>query len=596
VVEAGAGARRRSARGGAAAAAARSLVALALLAAPAAAENGGPPFTDVTEEVGIRFHHWNGMSGRLYYPEVVGSGGALFDYDGDGDLDVYLVQGQMLGPDRTIADALLPPREPLPLRGRLYRNELVAAGVGGGRLRFTDVTDTSRLDAQAYGMGVAAGDYDNDGHLDLYLANFGANQLWRNRGDGTFENTTTDAGVGDPRWSVSASFVDLDNDGFLDLAVANYLDYSYGVHKTCLTERGERDYCLPNAYRPAVHRLYRNQRDGTFRDVTMSAGMGEARGNGLGVSTADLDRDGDLDLFVANDLMPNFLWINQGDGRVVEEGLMRGAALDANGRALASMGVDAADFDRDGDLDLFTTHFSRETNTLYVNDGKGFFYDGTEEAELGTPSWPHTGFGTGFFDYDLDGWLDLVVVNGLVTFPVGADRSKNPFPLDEPNQLFHNLGTGRFRDVTAEAGPAFAGTAVGRGAALGDVDNDGDVDLLITNNNGPARLLRTEADVARRPWVGLRLYGGAALPRDLVGAEASVRLPGAPPLVQLARADGSYASASDPRVVLALGESFAALDSVAVEVKWPGGKRERFDGVPVRRYTTLTAGQGQPLP
>ena len=226
------------------------IVAMAIgaaIASDAPGENGKPPFTDVTAEVGISFHHFNGMSGRLYYPEVVGAGGALFDYDGDGDLDVYLVQGAMLGPDRKIEDALLPPKEPLPLRGRLYRNELVAraAGGAGGTLRFTDVTAASGIDAQAYGMGVAAGDYDNDGHVDLYLANFGPNQLWRNRGDGTFENATEKAGVGDPRWSVSASFVDYDGDGFLDLMVANYLEYSYGVHKACLTERGERDYCLP---------------------------------------------------------------------------------------------------------------------------------------------------------------------------------------------------------------------------------------------------------------------------------------------------------------------------------------------------------------
>jgi hypothetical protein len=572
-------------------------LALAFVVSLAAvADDGKPPFTDVTDQVGISFHHFNGMSGRLYYAEVVGAGGALFDYDHDGDLDVYLVQGAMLGPDRKISDALLPPQEPLPLRGRLYRNELISAGAGsggkGGELRFTDVTAQSGLDAQGYGMGVAAGDYDNDGNVDLYLTFFGANQLWRNRGDGTFENTTEKAGVGDPRWSVSASFFDYDGDGFLDLYVANYLEYSYGVHKTCLTERGDRDYCLPHAYRPALHRLYHNQGDGTFRDVSAKAGLGEARGNGLGVLAADLDGDGDLDLFVANDLMANFLWINKGDGTFADEGLVRGVAFDAEGKALASMGVDAGDVDGDGDLDLFTTHFTRETNTLYVNDGGGFFHDGTEDSGLGTPSWVHTGFGTGFFDYDLDGRLDLLVVNGLVTFPAGADRVKNPYPLDERNQLFHNLGGGRYQEVTAQAGPAFAGTAVGRGAAFGDVDNDGDTDVLLTNNNGPARLLRAEAEVATKPWVGLRLYGGKTLPRDLVPAEVTVRAAGAPPQLRLARADASYACANDPRLVVALGDAAAKVSTVEVEVKWPGGKREVFTGVPVRRYTTLTRGEG----
>ena len=586
----------------------RALVVVTALAvwagAVARAENGKPPFTDVTAEVGISFHHFNGMSGRLYYPEVVGAGGALFDYDGDGDLDVYLVQGAMLGPDRKIEDALLAPKEPLPLRGRLYRNELLAAGgatsksgaSGGGALRFTDVTAASGIDAQAYGMGVAAGDYDNDGHVDLFLANFGPDQLWRNRGDGTFEDATEKAGIGDARWGVSASFADYDGDGFLDLMIANYLDYSYGVHKACLTERGERDYCLPHAYRPALHRLYRNHGDGTFRDSSVAAGLGEARGNGLGISTVDFDGDGDLDFFVANDLMPNFLWINRGDGTFADEALVRGVAFDADGKALASMGVDAGDVDGDGDLDLFTTHFTRETNTLYVNDGQGFFHDGTEDSGLGTPSWVHTGFGTGFLDYDLDGWLDLLVVNGLVTFPPGADRTKNVYPLDEPNQLFRNLGSGRYREVTAEAGPAFAGTAVGRGAAFGDVDNDGDTDVLITNNNGPARLLRAEADVATRPWLGLRLHGGKALPRDLVGAEVTVRPGAGPALVRLARADASYASASDPRVLVALGDAGAKLGAVDVEVKWPGGKREVFAAVPLRRYTTLTRGEGSAKP
>ena len=544
----------------------------------------GAPFTEVGEAWGVDFHHFNGMSGRLYYPEVVGSGGALFDYDGDGDLDLYLVQSAMLGPDRTLADASFPPRDSEP-RDRLFRNDLGTAGP-----RFVDVTETSGIDARGYGIGAAAGDYDNDGLVDLYVTNFGPNELWRNLGDGTFENATAAAGVGDRRWSSSASFVDYDADGHLDLMVANYLRFSYGVHRTCINERGEDDYCLPKAYRPAPDRLYRNRGDGTFEDVTVRAGLSAATGNGLGISTADFNGDGQVDIYVANDLTPNHLWINQGDGRFIDNGLAAGCALNANGQAEASMGVDAADFDGDGDVDLFMTHFSRETNTLYLNDGTGFFTDGTEGAALGTPSWSFTAFGTGFLDYDLDGWLDLLVVNGGVTFPPGADREANPFPLDETNQLFHNDGGRSFREVTATAGPAFAASDVSRAAILGDIDNDGDTDVVITNNNGPTRVLRSEADVAVA-WVGVRLRTALA-GRDVHGAvmwlEVGDRMTGS----RQVRTDGGYASAGDPRVVLALGEAVPH-KAVTVGVRWPGGAEESFPKVGLRRYTDLVMGAGR---
>jgi hypothetical protein len=561
---------------------------VAVATAPVAAAPPDALFSEIAEQSGLRFRHFNGMSGRLYYPEVVGSGGALLDYDGDGDLDVYLVQGAMLGPDLTPEQALFPPVGDGPPRDRLFRNDLRTDGP-----HFVDVTGASGIDSRGYGMGVATGDYDNDGHPDLYVTNFGANELWRNRGDGSFENVTESAGVGDRRWSTSASFVDYDGDGWLDLMVANYLDYSYGRHKVCVSERGERDYCLPKSYRPAEDRLYRNRGDGTFRDVTREAGMAGALGNGLGISTADFNGDGRVDIYVANDLTPNMLWLQQADGGFVEDGLMSGSALNADGRAEASMGVDAADFDGDGDVDLFMTHFNRETNTVYLNDGTGFFVDATDAAGLGAPSWKFTSFGTGFFDYDLDGWLDLLVVNGGVTFPPGVDRALDSFPLDEPNQLFRNLGGSRFEDVTAAAGSAFELSEVSRGAAFGDIDNDGDTDVLVSNNNGPARLLRNEADVDL-PWVGLRLVTGAGR-RDALGARVEVRS-GDTSRWRQGSADGSYASANDPRVLVALGEAGATRPaSVSATVVWPDGSREIFEQVPVGRYSELRAGGGRSL-
>ncbi|MDX1382042.1 MAG: CRTAC1 family protein, partial [Thermoanaerobaculia bacterium] len=333
---------------------------------------------------------------------------------------------------------------------------------------------------------------------------------------------------------------------------------------------------------------YRNRGDGSFEDVTVAVGLSAEVGNGLGVTTGDFDGDGRIDLYVANDLTPNHLWLNRG-GRFESAGLASGSALNADGQAEASMGVDAADLDADGDLDLFMTHFSRETNTVYLNDGTGFFMDSTEMAGLGTPSWKYTAFGTGFLDYDLDGWLDLVVVNGAVVFPPGTDREATPYPLDEPNQLFRNLDGSRFQDVSAAAGPAFALSEVSRGAVLGDIDNDGDTDVVVTNNSGPTRVLRNEADVAA-PWVGARAVTRG---RDALGALVWADTAGPAGAIRPIRTDGSYASARDPRVAIALGRGFAAR-RVALVVRWPSGARERFEGLALGRYHTLVEGRGAP--
>ncbi len=545
-------------------------------------------FTDRAEEVGIDFVHFNGMSGEFYISEMMGAGGAMFDLDNDGDLDIYLVQGQMLGPGKTLDQALIPPRGALPLMDRLYRNDLEVHADGTRTLRFTDVTDASGLGVRAYGMGVATGDFDNDGWVDVYRTRLGPNHLFRNNGDGTFTDVSDQTGTSDPRWSVSASFVDVDRDGWLDLYVGNYLNHSVDEEIRCFTPTGERDYCGPRHYTPVPDRLYRNRRDGTFVDVTAEAQVAGEYGSALGVVAADFDADGWADIYVANDGEPNHLWINQQDGRFRNSALLAGAALNSLGSAEGSMGVDAGDFDADGDEDLFMTHLVTETNTLYINDGSALFEDRSAMVGLGVPSLAYTGFGTAWFDFDNDGWLDLLVANGAVRTLEALVRATDPFPLHEPNQLFRNLGTGRFEEVTGRAGAVFELSEVSRGAAFGDVDNDGDVDVLVTTNNGPARLLINHVGQRNR-WVGLRLVGGPG-PRDMLGARVGVFRDEGPTLWRRARADGSYASANDPRVLVGLGE---AATVPRIRVVWPSGRVEDWTDIVVGRWTTLTEGTGQ---
>ena len=535
------------------------------------------------------------MSGRLYYPEVVGAGAALFDYDNDGDLDLYLVQGNLLGGSRDRTDSTVPWSGDWPPRDRLYRNDLDRRS---GRVRFADVTTESGIEAFGYGMGVIAGDLDNDGWTDLYVLNLEDNQLWRNEGNGTFSDKTEQSGTGDPRWSVAAAAADYDGDLDLDLFIVNYLNFSLVTHKTCLTERSEVDYCLPSAYQPVPDRLLRNNGDGRFEDATAEAGLTSARpGNGLGVVAADLDGDHGLDFYVANDLMPNHLWINGGNGALVEEGLISGAALNADGEPEASMGVTAGDYDGDGDLDLFLTHFSRETNTLYRNDsqpGHASFRDRTNAAELARPSWDATSFGTAFIDLDRDGWLDLAVVNGAVTFAAGRPRTQDdPFPLDQPNQAFLNVdggGGGRRFEPLADRLLDAGTPRVSRGLAAGDIDNDGDTDLVITNNNGPAQLLLNQA--AGDDWIGLApRLDEARGRRPASGAIVRVHRDDAPPLVRLAGSSGSYASSRDPRVIVGLGGVAVS----RIEVHWPDGMREEWPPPPRKAYTELIRGEGRPV-
>ena len=591
-------------------------IVLALAAAPAS-RTSSPPlavplFVESAAETGLAFVHDNHATGRYFMPEVMGPGAALFDYDGDGDLDVFLVQWGDVG---TFGAAKLA----APTRGscRLFRNELIGEKGPAGSLRFTDVTAAAGLARAIPGMGVAIGDYDNDGDLDLFLTGYGSNVLYRNEGNGTFVDVTERAGVRDTlpggRWNTSAAFVDVDRDDDLDLFIAAYLDVppsdassaEASSGRICYDAVGARDYCSPRAYRHMPDRLLRNNGDGTFTDVSDISGITKADGAGLGAATGDYNGDGWPDLYVANDATPNQLWINQKNGTFVDEGPVSGAAVNAAGNPEGSMGIASGDYDADGDEDLFVTNIVGESFVLYVNNGRAEFDDSRVKAGLAQPTAAFTGFGTDWIDVDNDGWLDLFIANGAVNI-VEAQRGDR-FPFRMRNQLFRNLGTGRFEEIAASAaGPAFARAEVHRGAAFGDVDNDGDVDILVTTNNGPVRLLlnqtltKVSSTASRQAgehhhWLQVRLEQPAPRGnRFAVGARIGIERAGKPTLWRRVRSDGSYLSASDLRVHVGLGDS-ARVD--AITVAWPGvgpgPVMERWTNVGVDRLVTLRRGTGQ---
>jgi hypothetical protein len=444
-------------------------------------------------------------------------------------------------------------------------------------------------------MGVAAGDADNDGFVDIYRTGLSGAVLLHNNGDGTFTDVTAKTRVGNPGgWGVSAAFVDYDRDGWLDLYVGNYLLYTIAGDIDCLSVTGQHDYCPPNSYRAQTDRLYHNRGDGTFDDVTSRALVGGADGPALGVSTADFDGDGWIDIYVGNDGQPNQLWINQKNGTFKDTAFLSGAAVNGQGNSEASMGIDAGDFDNDGDEDVFITNWLAQMNILYVNMGGGVFEDRKAASGLGPPSLAKTGFGAAWLDYDNDSWLDLFTANGSVSIVEAQARAKDPFPLKMSNQLYRNLGNGRFEDVSARAGAPFTLSEVNRGAAFGDIDNDGDVDVLVGTAAGPTRLLINNVG-NKSHWFGVRLAqpvtsnanAGAPRLRDALGAKIVVTRQSGPALVRRARSDGSYASANDPRVLVGLGASAAP---VKVQVMWPDGRTEDWPDIAIDRWTTLTEG------
>jgi predicted nucleotidyltransferase len=530
-----------------------------------------PLFVDVAAESGLDFVHDNGATGELYYPELAHAGAAFLDFDNDSWLDVYLVQS---GP--------LPARTTEPGGNRLYRNR--------GDSTFEDVTAIAGVAGRQYGVGVAVADYDRDGWVDLYVTNLGSNILYRNNGPSpgggtTFTDVTAEAGVADPGYSSSAAFFDFDRDGDLDLYVCHYLDWTPRVEHVCLGFNGVRGYCRPGEYAPQPDSLFRN--DGaapgglvTFTDVSERAGMRSVAGPGLGVVTADFDGDGWTDVYVANDQKPNHLWMNAGDGTFREEALLRGAALNDLGLASAGMGVATEDFDDDADWDLWVVNLSGETNNLYRNLGRGEFRLATDELRLGAVSQPFTGFGTAFFDYDNDSVFDLFVANGRVN--VTDDME---FHYVEPKQLLRGHLGGPFEDVSAAGGPAITQAEVSRAAAFGDYDNDGDVDILVANNEGPVRLLRNEVG-NRNHWLTVQLVGRpGSMDRDAIGSQVTLEAAGRVRrrLVQPAY---SYCASNDPRVHFGLGSS-ATVDRL--EITWPDGSKQVLEQVAADRILRVEA-------
>jgi len=528
-----------------------------------------PVYREVTVEAGIDFTHFNGGVGEYHYPEIMGGGVCLFDADGDEDLDLYLVSG-------TAITGAAPAERP---HNVLYRND------GDGR--FVDATETAGVGDETYGQGCCAADYDADGDVDLYLTNWGGNVFYENVGGGVFEDSTGRTGTGDDRWGQGCSFVDVDLDGDLDLYAQNYLEYDPGLNEECSGLTGLRDYCSPAVYEAQSDVYYSNNGDGTFTDRTLEAGLYADGGKGMGILWFDPDRDGDQDLYVANDGTQNFLFVNRGDGTFEDESLLAGVAFDASGTAEASMGIDAGDFDLDGDLDMVVPCLSGETFTLYVNDDGRFFTDGSGAAGLNPLTTRVTGFSPAFLDFDNDGDLDLFATTGRVTANPDVVHVPGTDFLERygyPEVLFSNDGQGRFERVLG-AGPYFRETTVARGAAIGDYDDDGGIDIALVHLGGRAVLLRNEMP-DRGNWIGVSLAGN---PPNREGYGAVVRcIAGGKTQIRLIRDGGGYLSKNDSRAHFGLGQ----VERVErIEVQWPSGEITKVEAPAPGRYIEVREGE-----
>jgi len=522
-------------------------------------------FENVTTASGIDFTAVNGASPTKYLVETMGSGAAFLDYNSDGWVDLLFVDGGSVADPAAAARA----------RHRLYRND---------RGSFVDVTAASGIRHREYGMGVCAGDVDGDGRIDIYVTNHGPNVLYRNTGNGTFADTTRVAGVGLAGWSTSCAFVDVDLDGDLDLFVVNYLDAAKGDTRFCGDpQRRLRVYCHPLNYRGLPSVLYRNDGQGTFTDISAASGIGKFAGNGLGIAVGDYDDDGRPDVFVANDGVPNFLFHNEGGGRFAEVGLLAGVSVARDGKARAGMGTEFADYSGDGRLDLVVTNHEFETHSLFRNDGNGLFTDATIESGLSAPTLPWVGFGVAFFDFDNNGELDLSIVNGHVIDNTALFRAGSAHA--QPKLLFRNTGGRRFADVSRQAGAGFANAGVGRTLITGDIDNDGDVDLVTTSNGGPAEVLRNEGG-NRAASLIVRLVGTRN--RDALGARITVSAAGRSQMREV-KSGSSYLGQNDLRVHLGLGASAKADE---LRIQWPGGQVEMLRDVAAGQTVTVTEGRG----
>ena len=530
-----------------------AICAIFMLPLPAAS---APELVAAPASAALVFTHSNGSVGELYFPEMTGQGAGALDYDGDGDQDLYLVQGAELEDQRASDSG--------DLHDLLLRNDRVAEGV-----QWVDVTERSGISAEGYGMAVASGDFDGDGLPDLFVGNYGANQLWRNRGDGTFEPATQRLVEDDPRWTTAAIFIDYDLDGRQDLYVVNYVDYSLDDPPACYAASSRRDYCGPSGFTPQHDRLLHNVGGGVFEDVSASSGITAVAGSGLGIGVLDVEGDGRLELYVANDGQPNFLW-RTGGGRWLDDALLAGVAVNRRGEPEASMGVAVGDVDRDGDEDFVVTHLDGETHTLYINQGDGLFDDRSRERGLAAATIRQTGFGVVWADLDHDGWLDLAVANGAVRIQERTRGVEAQSPLAQSNQLF----VSRRGELTELPGTAFSQRQeVSRGLVRVDLDNDGDHDLLVTNNAGPARLFLDDRS-GGSDWIGLS-FGSQSYQRVLAGGSNGERS------VVRASSAGSYASAADARVLVTgvahtIEISHAQLSHTVRLLAPPGGRYLRF--------------------
>ena len=523
-----------------------------------------PYFRDITNAMKLDFRHVNGFSAERRLVETMGSGGALFDFDNDDDLDLYLVQGNSLSTST----------EPPP-KNRLYRND---SGI------FVDITEAANVGDTGYGLGAVAADYDGDGNRDLYITNLGKNVIYRNNGVGTFTDVTEQAQVGCPLLSASAAFADINRDGDLDLYVCNYVEYALETDIPCYYKNTLRIYCGPNEYHGIADVLYRNNGDGTFTDITKSAGVYEPTTRGLGVVFTDVNNDGWVDIYVANDMSPNTLFMNQGDGTFQEEGVLRGVAFNGDGIANGSMGIDAGDYDNDGDIDLWVSNFSLEANCLMQNDGSGYFEDVTFDTNLADPSFYSLGFGTRFIDFDNDGWLDLLVGNGHIWDNVKQIDAKMSYA--QPVQLFHNQGgtpqnhTG-FTEITAEAGLDKTHYVV-RGMLFGDIDTDGDVDVVLCQSNRPTVILSNEVGNANA-WLTVKLVGTDGN-TDAIGAQVQLEAQGMTFLREVI-CGASYLSGNDLRICFGLGDA-TRVDSL--QIRWHNGSIQKLGELSVRQFITFS--------
>ena len=527
-------------------------------------------FRDITAQSGIHFVHNNAAFGKKYLPETMGPGVAFIDYDNDGWPDIFLVNG-VNWPGQ-------PGKHSTP---KLYHNNHDGT--------FTDVTHKAGLDIELFGMGVAVGDYDNDGFDDLFITALGQSRLFHNNGNGTFTDVTQKSGLADPKeFSTSAAWVDYDKDGKLDLIVANYVQWSIESDLYCTLDGKSKSYCTPESYKGTSVRLWHNRGDGTFEDVTTKAGLGDPTSKTLGIAILDYDNDGWPDLLLSNDTQPNKLYRNNGNGTFTEKAVVAGVAFSEDGVARAGMGVDAADYDHSGAPSILITNFSNQMVSLYHNEGKGLFVDEAPRSDIGRASLLTLGFGCFFFDYDLDGWTDIFIANGHIDRDIERVQANVKYAM--PPHLFRNLGNGHFQEVANALGKSFNSPRVGRGAAYADINNDGRPDLLLSTNGGPAYLFLNEAAGTGVINKSLRIkLVGTKSNRDGIGAIARLTAGGVTQ-TQMLRSGSSYLSASELILTFGLGQNSQA-DSL--EIRWPSGQIDKLSNIPAGQTITISESKGQ---